>query len=126
VDPPVSYFSYKLIHYLGIFLLIAVVGLALGRRSVLDGEDPLRRRWNALHGTALFIILLGGFGLMARIGVAHGEPFPGWLWVKFGIWALLAGTLLAARRWPSRSLALVGLIPLLAVLAGWVAFRKPF
>ncbi|TVR64454.1 MAG: hypothetical protein EA422_06960 [Gemmatimonadales bacterium] len=121
-----SYFTYKLIHYLGIFLLIAVVGLALGRRSVLDGDDPLRRRWNTIHAVALFVILLGGFGLMARIGVDHGEPFPGWLWAKFGIWAVLGGTLLAARWWPSRSLALMGLIPVLAVLAGWVAFSKPF
>ena len=123
-----TYFTYKLIHYLGIFVLIAVVGVALGRRSVLREEerDPLRKRWSALLGISLFVILLGGFGLMARIGIDHGEPFPGWLWAKFGIWAVLGGVLFVGRRLPSRSLLLLGLVPLLAVLAGWVAFSKPF
>jgi len=123
-----TYFTYKLIHYLGIFLLIAVLGVALGRRSVLkeDEPDPLRKRWWILHGFALFVILLGGFGLMARIGIDHGELFPGWLWAKFGVWAVLGGVLLLARRLQARALLLLTLVPLLAVLAGWLAFRKPF
>jgi uncharacterized membrane protein SirB2 len=121
-----SYVTYKLIHYFGIFLLIAVLGAALGRRSATSEDDPLRKRWAALHGIALFVILLGGFGLMARIGIDHGEPFPGWLWTKFGIWALLGGVLFLARRWQNRALSLLAVVPLLAVLAGYIAFRKPF
>jgi surface polysaccharide O-acyltransferase-like enzyme len=121
-----SYFTYKLIHYFGIFLLIAVLGAALGRRSATTEEDPLRKRWAALHGVALFVILVGGFGLMARVGVEHGELFPGWIWAKFGIWGLLGGVLFLARRWRHRALTLLAVVPLLAVLAGYLAFRKPF
>ncbi len=122
-----SYVTYKLIHYFGIFLLIAVLGAALGRRSVASREeDPLRKRWAAFHGVALFVILLGGFGLMARVGVDHGESFPGWIWAKFGIWALLGGVLFLARRWPQRALTLLAVVPVLALLAGYIAFRKPF
>jgi hypothetical protein len=121
-----SYFTYKLIHYLGIFILLATLGAALGRQGMSEGRDPLRTRWGAVHGVALFLVLLGGFGLMARVGVDHGAMFPGWILAKFGIWALLGGVLFLARRKQGWSMPLLALVPLLAVLAGWVAFAKPF
>jgi NADH:ubiquinone oxidoreductase subunit H len=38
---------------------------------------------------ATFIILLGGFGALARLGVMHGN-LPGWVLVKIACWAVLA------------------------------------
>ncbi|TVP48679.1 MAG: hypothetical protein EA350_02955 [Gemmatimonadales bacterium] len=121
-----SYFTYKLIHYLGIFILVATLGAALGRHAMTDGRDPLRSRLGAVHGVALFLVLLGGFGLMARVGVDHGSMFPGWILAKFGIWVLLGGVLFVARRNRRWTMPLLAFVPLLAVLAGWVAFAKPF
>jgi hypothetical protein len=121
-----SYFTYKLIHYLGIFILLATLGVALGRQGMSEDRDPLRARWGALYGAALFLVLLGGFGLMARVGVEHGAMFPGWILAKFGIWALLGGVLFLAWRKRAWSMPLLALAPLLAVLAGWIAVTKPF
>jgi hypothetical protein len=121
-----THFTYKLIHYLGIFILLATLGATLGRQAMTEGRDPLRARLGAVHGVALFLVLLGGFGLMARVGVAHGSMFPGWILVKLGIWVLLGGVLFVARQNRRWTMHLLALVPLLAVLAGWVAFTKPF
>lgn len=121
-----SYGFYKVIHYLGIFLLVVTLGAALGRQGVTQGPDPLRKWWGAIHGTALFVVLLGGFGLLARVGVDHGAVFPGWVWVKFGVWAALGGILVLARRRGTWSMTLLAMVPFLALLAGYVAFTKPF
>jgi len=121
-----SYLTYKLIHYLGIFILVAALGAALGRQAMTDGRDPLRSRLGAVHGVALFLVLLGGFGLMARVGVDHGSMFPGWILAKLAIWVLLGGVLFVARRNQRWTMPLLAIVPLLAVLAGWMAFTKPF
>lgn len=144
------YAVYKVIHYLGIFALLTVLAAALGRGaggpsgtgresrasgeaepgdesgSSGSGDDPWRKRFAALHGTALFLILLGGFGMLARIGVEHGQLFPGWVWGKLTVWVLLGGALVAARRSPRWSVRLLFVAPLLAALAGYLAFVKPF
>ena len=128
----ISYDVYKIVHYLGIFLLLVVLSAGLARAAVLHrapeptpAADPWRRRLLAGHGVALFLVLLGGFGMLARLEITHGLGLPGWIWAKLGIWVVL-GAAVAARR--SRPLATAGLaaVPLLALLAGWVALYKPF
>ncbi|MEX2528926.1 MAG: hypothetical protein WEA09_14940 [Gemmatimonadota bacterium] len=119
-----SYFTYKVIHYLGIFILVTSLGAALGQLAV--EREGLRRRWWVAHGVGLFLVLLGGFGLLARIGVEHGELFPGWVWLKLAIWVTMGGILWVARRKRSWSMALLALVPLLAALAGYTGLMKPF
>ena len=114
--------AYKVVHYLGIFILVTALSATLAR-SAKEGlnSDPWRKRLGMIHGIALFLILLGGFGMLARLDVG----FPGWIMAKVGIWLVFAG-LIAVRKstdWSARTLVLV---PLLAALAGWIAFVKPF
>ena len=128
----ISYAVYKVIHYLGIFALVATLSAALGRAALMgsravstSSDDPWRRRLAALHGAALFVILLGGFGMLARLDVDHGELFPTWVWAKLAIWVVLAALVAFRRsaRWSARALVLA---PLLAFAAAYVAFMKPF
>lgn len=63
---------------------------------------------------------------MARLGVGYGGGFPGWIWAKLTIWGILGAVLFLARARPGWSLPLFALVPLLAALAGYVAFTKPF
>lgn len=126
----ISYATYKVVHYLGIFLLLAQLSALLGRAAVLRGDrgdapDPWARRLAAVHGVALFMILLGGFGMLARLGITEGLQLPGWIWAKLGIWLVLGG-LMAARRLPRVSTPALVMVPLLAALAGWIALYKPF
>ena len=123
-----SYVAYKLIHLLGIFtLMVALAGIA-GHAAAGHGkeENGGYRLLLILHGVGALVALTGGFGLMARVGVAHGELFPGWIWVKLVLWVVVGG--LIALPYRNRTLAKVLLfaIPLLGLLDAAVANYKPF
>lgn len=117
------YEVYKIIHYLGLFALVttAVAALARGARPTPTG-DPWRKRLGMLHGLSAFLVLLGGFGMLARLGMG----LQGWVWGKILIWVILGGILAVARRSAAWSSRLVVVVPLLAALAGILAFTKPF
>jgi hypothetical protein len=136
----ISYTVYKLVHYLGIFATVALLGAALGRGAQQGGaggmpsvdgssvgtHDPWRRRFNVLHGVGLFVILLGGFGMLARLGITQGLGLPGWIWAKLAIWTVFVGLIVVARRTASAAARALIVLPLLAALAGYIAFTKPF
>jgi hypothetical protein len=121
------YAVYKLIHFLGIFTLIVV--LAATSMHVLRGgtraDNPYRKVLSITHGVALFLVLLGGFGLLARIGVMHGG-LPGWVYAKLLLWLTLGAALTLANRGARYARVLLLLLPLLAVLGGAIALYKPF
>lgn len=123
----ISYVTYKIIHYLGIFTAISAVA-AYASLSATGGSPLLRDGWAkklvAAHGIGLFLVLLGGFGMLARLGVTH-TGLPTWIWIKLAIWLALGATLSWAKRRPeSAGWALVA-VPLLALAAGTVALTKP-
>ena len=118
----IPYAAYKVVHYLGIFTLVVALSASLARSAQGGAEpDPWRKRLGILHGVALLAIPLGGFGMLARLD----EGFPGWAMAKVAIW-LVAGGLIALRRSPAWSARGLVLLPLLAALAGWLAYVKPF
>ena len=117
---------YKLIHFLGIFVLLTT--LAVPAVHLLRGgtraDLPRRRLLAITHGVASFLILLGGFGMLARLGVVQGG-LPGWILVKLAIWvALSAAFALTLRTATSARIVLVS-APLLALAAAAVALYKP-
>ena len=117
------YLAYKIIHYVGLFALVTTSVAALSRGARPDAfEDPWRKRLGILHGLSLFLVLLGGFGMLARLGLGLG----GWVWAKLAIWVAFGGLIAVARRSSVWSARLVVLAPLLAALAGILAFTKPF
>ncbi len=74
----------------------------------------------------LFLILLGGFGMLARLGIIEGG-LPGWIWFKL--------VRVARDRRPVRaSLSEAGasrsalwiLGPALGLIAAWAGLYKPF
>lgn len=133
----IPYATYKVVHYLGIFLLLTALAARLGRAAGFAANsgssghagptpDPWKRRLGITHGTALFLILLGGFGMLARLDVTHGLGLPGWIWAKLGIWTVLGATIVVASRIPALAGRLLVVVPALAVLAGIIALYKPF
>jgi hypothetical protein len=121
------YAIYKLIHLVGIFTIIVV--LASTSMHVLRGgtraDNPYRRILGIMHGVALFLVLLGGFGLLSRIGVIHGG-LPGWAYAKLVLWLLLGAALLLPYRGQAYARTLLILLPLLAAVGGAIALYKPF
>ena len=121
------YGFYKVLHVLGIALtLVALGGMTVhalnGGRKV---ENVARRLLIGMHGTWVLFILVGGFGLLARIGFAHGSGFPFWLWVKIGLWTLFAVIAAIPYRKPESGRALLLALPVLAMAAAAMAVYKP-
>ena len=122
-----SYLTYKLMHFLGIFaLLTALAATAMhAARGGTKADNPWRPALGATHGLAALLILTGGFGMLARMGAMHGA-LPAWVFVKLGIWVALAAAMALPYRRPSMAKPLLIVGPLLAVLAGATALYKPF
>jgi hypothetical protein len=120
----IGYEGYKLIHIFGIALLMLALGAAC-YKAVYDGSAAGRRLIAATHGAALIVILTGGFGLMARLGIVQGTDWPFWIWLKLAIWIILGGATVFIRKSPQVAKAAWIGVPLLAVLAAYLAFTKP-
>lgn len=116
-----SYEFYRVLHILGIVLLFA----SLGALAAIGGGtgDRLRRIAAIMHGVAVAVILTAGFGLLARLEMFGG--FPIWIWLKLAIWSLLAVAVLPLRRKPELAARLLLGLPLLGVVAAWLAVYKP-
>lgn len=117
---------YEIMHILGIaFIFAAMGGVAVHAANGGTRKASTTRTLVAvIHGLGALMILTGGFGMMARMGMM-GQSFPGWLLVKLVIWVLLSGLVLLPYR--SMSLAkpfLIGL-PLLVGVAAYMALYKP-
>jgi len=116
------YAAYKLLHVVGLILLFLGLGRTLlGSRTDAEnaGKGPA-----IFHGIALFVMLVGGFGMMARLGIHW--PWPNWLIAKLGVWLAIGALpgLVRHERIPRGPAWLVA--ALLGALAGWLAIYKPF
>ena len=115
-----SYEIYKLIHLLSIFLFIAMVV------KILTSKEAKKIEKAALHGSGFFI-LVGGMGLLARLGVSHTEGWPFWVKAKFGLWILLFALFailykkIIAKRVAAWPLILGGIVS----VAAYIAINKP-
>lgn len=120
-----SYQLYKLVHFLGIFMLLfSLGGLLLHRINGGDAKYPWRRPTMMTHGIGLFLILIGGFGMLARLGLTSG--LPGWIYGKLIIWLLLGGLVAVLRFKPNMAKALWWGGIALALGAAYLAIEKPF
>jgi hypothetical protein len=123
----VSHQFYNVVHIVGIVLLMSALGGAAVYAMNVTAEEPAstRRMLAILHGIGAFLVLLGGFGMLARLDVLKGASFPGWLWVKLLIWGTLAVALFISRRQPTLARPLLFALPLLGGLAAYMAIYKP-
>lgn len=122
-----SYPFYKILHFVGIFMML--VALAATCMHAATGgskaDNPFRKALGATHGIAALLILTGGFGMLARLGIVQGG-LPIWVIVKLAIWVALAAAVALpylSRTWAR---ALLVAMPVLAALAGATALLKPF
>jgi hypothetical protein len=119
---------YEILHIIGIAMLFVAIGgvsvhAANGGSKAGSQTRPLV---GTVHGLGSLLILVGGFGMLARIGFQHGANFPGWLWVKLIVWVMLSAIVLLPYRRPALARPFVVLLPLLAGVAVYMALYKPF
>lgn len=112
-----SYEIYKVLHLLGIVTLFA----SLGAIAVVPTDR--RKPFVMLHGIATVIVLVAGFGLLARLQLMQNLGV--WVYGKIAIWLVLGAAPVVLRRKPEFALyALIGTIAL-AATAACLAIYKP-
>ncbi len=118
------YTVYKLIHVTSILFLFATAGgVALYVANGGTREGNVARKWvSAIHGLALVLIVISGFGLVARLGTG----FQLWVWAKFALWFIIGSLALLPLSKPHLGYRLFFLIPFLGGLAAYLAIFKPF
>ncbi len=117
---------YEIIHVIGIAMLfVAIGGVAVhAANGGSKTNTSTRGLVSAVFGIGSFLILLGGFGMMARLGLVRGMP-PAWLTVKMVIWFVLSGIVLLPYRKPALARPFLLFLPLLAGVAVYMAVYKP-
>jgi hypothetical protein len=122
----IPYETYKVLHILGVLLAFAALGAPAHRGQWRHQVDLIGRRLVTIsHGVATFIILLGGFGALARLGVLHGN-LPGWVLVKLACWVVLAVLVAIPYRKPALARPVFWFLPVLGGVAVVMAIYKPF
>lgn len=122
-----SHQFYNVVHVVGIVLLVA----ALGGMTVHAMEGGTRATSRArrvvlsMHGAGLLLVLLGGFGMLARLGHLHGTAFPGWVWVKLAVWVAFGALAAVPYRRPELARPVLLALPVLGGLAAYMAIYKP-
>lgn len=116
-----SYEFYKILHIFSVLMLFTALGTAAAGEAA---GDRLRRLAGVAHGVALALILVAGFGLLAKLRILGS--IPGWVLIKFSLWFLLGLAPLGLRRRPEWRTWIWSLMPVLGGLAAWLAVKKPF
>lgn len=122
-----SFFAYKAIHLAGVLtLVVTLAGVSVDsiRGGALAGSR-FAALVRAVFGAAMFTALLGGFGMLARMGVL-GDGLPGWASLKLGIWVAAGVAGFVAYRRPSAARVILIAVPIVSAIAGATAIFKPF
>ncbi len=120
---------YEIVHVVGIAsVMLAFGGIASHAADGGTWKGPgSRRALKLAHHGGMFLILLGGFGMLARIGIAKGgiASFPVWLWLKIALFLVLGATVALPYRRPRWAWPAFFATPLIAGLAVYLALYKP-
>ncbi len=110
---------YKALHMFGIMLMFS----ALGAVIATAGEDSprLKKLGGMAHGIALLLILVGGFGMLTRLGIGS---WPLWVWLKLGIWVIFGAATVFVRRAGDKAGWLLVLLPVLGAVSAWLALYR--
>lgn len=112
-----SYEIYNIIHLTSIIILFT--GMAI---SFFGLNSKLIK---ILTGIATLMTLVGGMGLMARLGVSHTEGWPLWIKVKMCIWFIVGiGGAIVSKRFPKYGRPAYFLSVILFIIAATAATYK--
>ena len=112
---------YQIIHLTGVFMVFLAYGGMIVRSALGSDNKGLRRLGAMTSGIGLFLILLGGFGLLARLN--YGWPL--WILIKVAIWVILGAMIALINRKPEYSQISWWSTVVLGVLALLMVVLKP-
>ena len=105
---------YKVLHIVGVMLVFLGLGGAIVRSA--GGGEKCRKVVGITLGLGLLFVLVGGFGLIAKLKLG----WPIWALVKIGIWVIIGGLLAVINRKPSAGLAIWITVIVLGAVAAYL------
>ena len=120
------YEFYKVLHFTGMFLLVMSVG-GMGVHILNGGtrENFPSRKWlGMLHGMGLALILVAGFGLLARLYPGQFQ-IPVWVYPKLGVWLFMGASPALIYRFGAKIRIIWWIILASLVAAAMFAVYKP-
>jgi hypothetical protein len=113
---------YKVAHLFGIMLMFSALGTVIAGAVAGEGSLRLKKLGGIAQGIALVIILVGGFGMLARLGLNDGWPL--WVWLKLVIWVIFGGATIFVRKAGEKAGWLLVLLPVLGAVSAWLALYR--
>ena len=110
-----SLLFYKVLHIMGLSLVITALSIRMFAGA------GMKKATGIAHGVGMLIVLTGGFGMIARLGL---DGFPGWVWVKLLLWVVLGAALALINRKKSPAGIWAGLV-IIMTLGAYLALYKP-
>ena len=117
--------TYKVIHITGLILVFMSLG-AVALLATSGGsrkDNPWRVRIGMCHGIGLFLLLLSGFGMLAKLGLFHALPI--WVMTKLAIWLLIGAALTLTYRCQRKASAVWWMVIVLGIAAAYLGIYKP-
>ena len=118
----ISLLAYKVLHLFGIMLMLCALGAAVATAAAGEPRPRFKKLAGIAHGVALFLILLGGFGMLARLGIGGGWPL--WVWLKLVIWLIFGAATVFVRKAGGKAGWLLIALPVLAAVSAWLALYR--
>lgn len=120
-----SYAVYKIVHLIGVLMVFMALGAVIANAISRQTAHAWRRPIAITHGVGMLLSLVGGFGLLARLGIAHGG-LPGWIYAKLGIWLFFGALIAVIGRRPGWAKIMWPVILVFGGVAAYLAGSKPF
>lgn len=112
-----TYFDFKFFH----------IALALGYVYLLVAAcfNPRVKFFKLALGFCSMILFLSGFSLLGKLSIPHSGPFPIWVWVKMGIWIIIAtAPPIIIRRFPNKAKFACPIFFILIIIAAYMGIYK--
>lgn len=117
--------TYKLLHIFGLLLTFTAIGgmvYHMANGGSKESAKPTRWMIGAAHGAGLLILVISGFGMLAKLSLG----FETWVVAKLAIWIFIGMVSAIVWRKPKMAPMLWFALPVLGAVAGWLALFKPF
>ncbi len=108
--------TYRILHLAGVMVLFLGIGIAL------LPESANRKQGALFHGIGLAVILVAGFGLLAKMKLG----FPSWVIAKLVIWLLIGALPVLVKRKILPPAAGWGVALALGIGAAYLGVMKSF
>ncbi len=110
---------YHIIHLIAVMALFAGTGAALA-----SADHGATRKFGAiLRGVALLLLIVTGFGLLAKLDIMKSMPV--WVWLKLAIWMIAAVLPVFVKRKLLPATTAVFIALALGGVAAWLGYLKP-